>query len=122
MVAHHHQLDYGATKLQIDDLFQRRVVDLLPFPYREAQDVAVKGNALLIVAGDDLDMVDSLEHDPSFRGVLLAAGVDEETRHGPGYGLQPGFTTSLRQTPCAGHGAFGKDYNMAGGADGTQPG
>jgi len=41
---------------------------------------------------------------------------------GSDYGTQPGFTTSLEQTPCAGHGAFGKDYNMAGGADGTQPG
>ena len=44
---------------------------------------------------------------------------------GSGYGTQPGFTVANTHTPCAGHGAFGyfgKDHNMAGGADGTQTG
>ena len=45
---------------------------------------------------------------------------------GSGYGTQPGFgTAQTNSNGCAGHGAFGafgKDYNFAGGADGTQTG
>ena len=44
---------------------------------------------------------------------------------GSDYGTQPGFTVALSHTACAGHGAFGyfgKDNNMAGGADGNQTG
>ena len=44
---------------------------------------------------------------------------------GTGYGTQPGFDVATSHTDCAGHGAFGllgKDFNMAGGADGQQTG
>ena len=44
---------------------------------------------------------------------------------GTGYGTQPGFAVANSHTACAGHGAFGffgKDHNMAGGADGQQTG
>jgi hypothetical protein len=44
---------------------------------------------------------------------------------GSDYGTQPGFAVSTAATPCSGHGsfnAFGKDFNLAGGADGTQTG
>ena len=44
---------------------------------------------------------------------------------GTGYGTQPGFTVATSHTDCAGHGAFGafgKDYNFAGGANGRQTG
>lgn len=44
---------------------------------------------------------------------------------GSGYGTQPGFEVALSHTTCAGHGAFGafgKDHNLAGGANGRQTG
>ena len=44
---------------------------------------------------------------------------------GSGYGTQPGYDVSNSHTACAGHGAFGafgKDYNLAGGADGQATG
>jgi hypothetical protein len=44
---------------------------------------------------------------------------------GSGYGTQPGFAMANSHTVCAGHGAFGafgKDYNLAGGADGQATG
>ena len=44
---------------------------------------------------------------------------------GSGYGTQPGYEVAYSHTACAGHGsfgAFGKDYNMAGGADGQATG
>ncbi|HEY6017548.1 MAG TPA: hypothetical protein VIU16_12245, partial [Gaiellaceae bacterium] len=40
---------------------------------------------------------------------------------GSEYGTQPGFAVANANTPCAGHGAFGyfgKDNNLAGGANG----
>ncbi len=44
---------------------------------------------------------------------------------GSGYGTQPGYAVANGHTVCAGHGAFGafgKDYNLAGGADGAATG
>lgn len=44
---------------------------------------------------------------------------------GSDYGTQPGFAVATGNTICAGHGAFGwlgKDFNMAGGANGYQTG
>jgi hypothetical protein len=45
---------------------------------------------------------------------------------GSGYGTQPGYETAIANSGgCAGHGsfgAFGKDNNFAGGADGQQTG
>jgi hypothetical protein len=44
---------------------------------------------------------------------------------GSGYGTQPGYAVATSHTACAGHGAFGafgKDDNLAGGADGRQTG
>jgi hypothetical protein len=44
---------------------------------------------------------------------------------GSGYGTQPGYEQSLSNTPCAGHGAFGafgKNYNLSGGADNPETG
>ncbi len=45
---------------------------------------------------------------------------------GGGYGSQPGYDNAQQNSNgCAGHGsfgAFGKDANWAGGADGTQTG
>jgi hypothetical protein len=45
---------------------------------------------------------------------------------GSGYGTQPGYDNAqTNSNGCAGagaFGAFGKDYNLAGGADGTQTG
>ena len=44
---------------------------------------------------------------------------------GSGYGTQPGFGVATSHTECAGHGAFGyfgKDFNMAGGANGYETG
>lgn len=44
---------------------------------------------------------------------------------GSGYGTQPGFEVSNSHTACAGHGAFGafgKDDNFAGGANGQATG
>lgn len=50
--------------------------------------------------------------------VLPAIGVAGE---GHAYGEQPGFAVANGNTLCAGHGAFGyfgKDNNLAGGANG----
>ncbi len=44
---------------------------------------------------------------------------------GSGYGTQPGYEVANGHTVCAGHGsfgAFGKDYNLAGGANGPATG
>lgn len=44
---------------------------------------------------------------------------------GSGYGTQPGFDVSTGNTVCALHGAFGvlgKDFNLAGGANGYDTG
>lgn len=44
---------------------------------------------------------------------------------GSGYGTQPGYAKANANTPCAGHGAFGafgKDNNFAGGANGQLTG
>jgi hypothetical protein len=44
---------------------------------------------------------------------------------GSGYGTQPGYAVANSHTVCAGHGAFGafgKDYNLKGGADGPATG
>ena len=52
-------------------------------------------------------------------------GVAGNSGDGSEYGTQPGFAVANVNTPCAGHGAFGyfgKDNNLAGGADGTQTG
>jgi hypothetical protein len=59
--------------------------------------------------------------------VCLTAGpaLAGNAGDGSGYGTQPGFEVANSHTPCAGHGAFGafgKDYNLAGGADGRQTG
>ena len=54
-----------------------------------------------------------------------AVGVAGNSGDGSEYGTQPGFAVANANTPCAGHGAFGyfgKDFNMAGGADGIQTG
>jgi hypothetical protein len=56
---------------------------------------------------------------------LAPAAFAGNAGDGSDYGTQPGFTVALEHTPCAGHGAFGilgKDYNMAGGANGQQTG
>jgi hypothetical protein len=56
---------------------------------------------------------------------LSATAFAGNSGDGSEYGTQPGFTVSLDQTACAGHGAFGafgKDFNLAGGADGYQTG
>ena len=56
---------------------------------------------------------------------LPAIGLAGNAGDGSDYGTQPGFTVANNNTPCAGHGSFGawgKDYNFAGGADGTQTG
>ena len=56
---------------------------------------------------------------------LAPAAFAGNAGDGSDYGSQPGFAVSNANTPCAGHGAFGylgKDFNMAGGADGTQTG
>jgi hypothetical protein len=57
--------------------------------------------------------------------LLPAVGLAGNAGDGSDYGTQPGFTVANEQTPCAGHGSFGawgKDYNFAGGADGQQTG
>jgi hypothetical protein len=44
---------------------------------------------------------------------------------GSDYGQQPGFDVATANTVCAGHGAFGwlgKDFSMAGGANGYETG
>lgn len=54
-----------------------------------------------------------------------AGALADNSGDGSGYGTQPGFTQSNGNTPCAGHGAFGafgKDNNFAGGANGEQTG
>ena len=58
-------------------------------------------------------------------GASAGAASAGSAGDGSGYGTQPGFSVANTNTPCAGHGAFGllgKDFNMAGGADGTQTG
>ena len=54
-----------------------------------------------------------------------AIGIAGNSGDGSEYGTQPGFTVANDNTPCAGHGAFGyfgKDNNLAGGANGYQTG
>jgi len=56
---------------------------------------------------------------------LPAIGLAGNSGNGSEYGAQPGFDVANGNTPCAGHGAFGyfgKDHNLAGGADGQQTG
>jgi len=56
---------------------------------------------------------------------LPAIGLAGNSGNGSEYGTQPGFAKATANTPCAGHGAFGafgKDNNFAGGADGQQTG
>ena len=56
---------------------------------------------------------------------LAPAAFAGNAGDGSGYGTQPGFAVATANTPCAGHGAFGllgKDYNMAGGANGYATG
>jgi hypothetical protein len=56
---------------------------------------------------------------------LPAIGLAGNAGDGSDYGTQPGFGVSTSKTPCAGHGSFGawgKDYNFAGGADGQETG
>jgi hypothetical protein len=56
---------------------------------------------------------------------LPAIGLAGNAGDGSDYGTQPGFAKANANTPCAGHGSFGawgKDYNFAGGADGQQTG
>ena len=52
---------------------------------------------------------------------LPAAAAAGNAGDGSGYGTQPGFDVAMSHTICAGHGAFGafgKDDNFAGGANG----
>jgi hypothetical protein len=55
-----------------------------------------------------------------------AAALAGNSGDGSEYGTQPGFATSLAASDgCSGHGAFGyfgKDNNLAGGANGYQTG
>jgi hypothetical protein len=54
-----------------------------------------------------------------------AVGLAGNSGDGSEYGTQQGFDVANAQTPCAGHGAFGffgKDNNLAGGANGYQTG
>ena len=56
---------------------------------------------------------------------LPAVAAADNSGDGSGYGTQPGFAVALSHTECAGHGAFGafgKDNNFAGGADGQATG
>jgi hypothetical protein len=56
---------------------------------------------------------------------LPAIGLAGNAGDGSDYGTQPGFTVATDKTPCAGHGSFGawgKDYNFAGGANGQETG
>jgi len=51
----------------------------------------------------------------------LAVPASGLAGNGHAYGEQPGFAVANGHTPCAGHGAFGyfgKDNNLAGGANG----
>lgn len=59
--------------------------------------------------------------------VCIASGPAFAGNAGDGsdYGTQHGFDVSQAHTTCSGHGAFGafgKDYNLKGGADGRQTG
>ncbi|TML69869.1 MAG: hypothetical protein E6G13_09285 [Actinobacteria bacterium] len=54
-----------------------------------------------------------------------AGAFADASGDGSGYGTQPGFLVALSHTECAGHGAFGafgKDNNFAGGANGQLTG
>jgi hypothetical protein len=54
-----------------------------------------------------------------------AVGLAGNSGNGSEYGTQHGFEVSQSHTVCSGHGAFGffgKDHNLAGGADGYQTG
>jgi len=56
---------------------------------------------------------------------LPVVGLAGNSGNGSEYGTQPGFDVANGNTPCAGHGAFGffgKDNNLAGGANGYQTG
>ena len=56
---------------------------------------------------------------------IPAAGFAGNSGDGSEYGTQPGFDVANGNTECAGHGAFGafgKDNNFAGGANGQQTG
>ena len=56
---------------------------------------------------------------------LPAVGIAGNSGDGSEYGTQPGFDVANDKTECAGHGAFGafgKDNNFAGGANGEQTG
>lgn len=56
---------------------------------------------------------------------LPAMGLAGNSGDGSEYGTQPGFAVANANTECAGHGAFGafgKDNNFAGGANGEQTG
>jgi hypothetical protein len=58
-------------------------------------------------------------------GASAGAASAGNAGDGSGYGTQPGFAVAQENTICSGHGSFGawgKDYNFAGGADGTQTG
>ena len=53
--------------------------------------------------------------------IAPSAALAGNAGDGSDYGTQPGFTVSQSHTACSGMGAFGilgKDYNMAGGANG----
>jgi hypothetical protein len=69
--------------------------------------IATTGASLVMTAG--------------FAGAAFAGNAGD----GSGYGTQPGFAVSQSNTTCSGHGAFGafgKDYNFAGGANGQATG
>ena len=56
---------------------------------------------------------------------IPAIGFAGNSGDGSEYGTQPGFAVANANTECAGHGAFGafgKDNNFAGGANGYQTG
>lgn len=56
---------------------------------------------------------------------LAPAALAGNAGDGSDYGTQPGFAVATANTDCAGHGAFGwlgKDFNMAGGANGAATG
>src|SRR5947209_1004494 len=59
------QLDGRAAELQIDEIdrhAQAGALDAVPLPDREAENFGVEGDGLIRLVGDDLDMVDALEH------------------------------------------------------------
>ena len=54
-----------------------------------------------------------------------AVAAADNSGDGSGYGTQPGYSVALANTECAGHGAFGafgKDNNLSGGANGQLTG